>query len=249
MEITQYNDYFRFRGMAPDDPRTARLPPWLIKVLPSEKNARILDIGCGFGRMLCALKNAGYTELAGIDLEDDAIAYCHTLGLDVTKASVLEYAGAGVRYDVVIMTHVLEHLPKAQTISTLRKIATALLTPTGSLIITVPNAQSNTGCYWMYEDWTHETLYTAGSLLYVLRMAGYQEIKICDPFGVEGARWQRRFIRRTLLRFYDAHMRFWNWVTSSAYHAPSPRVYSFELKAIARQSNNAGEAKGVLQAS
>lgn len=41
----------------------------------------------------------------------------------------------------------------------------------------MPNAQSNTDCYWAYEDFTHYTLFIAGSLLYVLREAGFTNIE------------------------------------------------------------------------
>ena len=37
--------------------------------------------------------------------------------------------------------------------------------------------QLNTDCYWAYEDFTHYTLFIAGSLLYVLREAGFTNIE------------------------------------------------------------------------
>ncbi|MGC9101323.1 MAG: hypothetical protein ACP5HC_08750 [Caldisericum sp.] len=40
----------------------------------------------------------------------------------------------------------------------------------------VRNVQSNTGAYWAYEDFSHFTLFTSGSIYYVLKMAGFDEI-------------------------------------------------------------------------
>ncbi len=52
----------------------------------------------------------------------------------------------------------------------------------------MPNAQSHTGCYWAYEDFTHNTLFTAGSLLYVLKMAGFAHIEIIDKDALVGVK-------------------------------------------------------------
>ena len=231
----QYDNYFRFRGVTTDDAVGARIAPWLADALPPSKDAAILDVGCGFGRMLSALRRGGYSQIEGIDLEDAAIQHCQNEGLNVVKASILDYKPERRRYDAVIMSHVLEHLPKKETISVLRSIGSNLLSSNGSLFVMVPNAQSNTGAYWMYEDWTHETLFTAGSLLYVLRRAGFADVTFADPQGLAGVTGLRRLAKRFLLLLYNARVDFWNRVTSSAFHAPSPRIYSFELKAIAQR--------------
>lgn len=47
----------------------------------------------------------------------------------------------------------------------------------------VPNAQSYTGAYWRYEDFTHNIMFTAGSSTYVLRSAGFENIEFLDPDG------------------------------------------------------------------
>lgn len=237
MRSEQYDNYFKFRGVTPDEAKNAQVPAWLAKVLPPSKDTAILDIGCGFGRLLSALQRAGYTNISGIDLEDSAVAYCCEAGLEVSKASVLDFVPPHGPYDVAVMSHVLEHIPKKETICLLRAIRTSILKPSGTFIVMVPNAQSNTGCYWMYEDWTHETLFTAGSLLYVLRVAGFDEITFADPQCVEGMPPWRAFLRKVLLRIYEWNFKVWNSVTCSAFHAPSPRIYSFELKALARSSH------------
>lgn len=82
------------------------------------------------------------------------------------------------------MSHVLEHLPKDMIIPVLQKIRDSLLNKDGELCIMVPNAMSNTNCYWAYEDFTHNTLFTPGSLLFVLREAGFSDITFLDPDGL-----------------------------------------------------------------
>ena len=105
----------------------------------------------------------------------------------------------------------------------------------GRLFIAVPNAQSNTGCYWRYEDFTHHTLFTAGSLLFVLRQAGYSKMQIYDKDCLLGLDGWKKIIRKILLSLYRSNNKFWNKVTASSYHSPSPVVNSYEIKMIAEK--------------
>lgn len=45
----------------------------IIKRMPIAKDAQILELGCGVGRNLEALRKAGYTNLFGIDMNEKAI--------------------------------------------------------------------------------------------------------------------------------------------------------------------------------
>lgn len=130
------------------------------------------------------------------------------------------------------MSHVLEHIPKENIILTLIDIKQNLLKEDGAFFIAVPNAQSNTNCYWAYEDFTHSTLFTAGSLLYVLKAAGFKSITFVDPYGYEHSSYWKKIMRRLLLKIYDTNNRFWNSVTGSTYHLPSPKIYTWELRAL-----------------
>lgn len=233
----QYDAYYTNRNALSVIGAAAPIPPYMKGLLPAEKDARILDIGCGLGDMLAALRKEGYTDVSGVDISGEAVAHCKSMGLDVAK--VREVAdisvGEGVRrFDMIIMSHVLEHIRKDSIIDTLRYVKDGLLAPGGGIFIRVPNAQSNTGCYWAYEDFTHHTLFTAGSLEFVLKTAGFTEVRFVDPDGTYGLGILRKAAKRALLRLYVMNMDFWNRVTSSSYHRPSPRIYSYDIKALAR---------------
>ena len=131
------------------------------------------------------------------------------------------------------MSHLLEHIPKNEMIETLRLIREHLLSEMGQLFVAVPNAMSNTGAYWAYEDFSHETLFTSGSLLFVLRAAGFKNILFLDPNGTAGSVSLIRWIKLALLFLYKLNFNFWNVVTDSAFHRPSPQILSYELKALA----------------
>ncbi len=132
------------------------------------------------------------------------------------------------------MSHVLEHLEKSTIIRTLQSIKQYLLKPEASLVVMVPNAQSNIGCYWAYEDFTHNTIFTAGSLCFVLKSAGFESIEFLDPDGLEASGPIVKWLKRFLLFAYKANSNFWNRVTSSSFHRPSPQIFTYELKALAK---------------
>jgi len=51
---------------------------------PSGKNISILDIGCGMGFLMIALKRSGYQFVSGIDTDDQQVRSCRQKDLDVT---------------------------------------------------------------------------------------------------------------------------------------------------------------------
>lgn len=231
-----YQDYYANRGVTSADYAGFRLPAYLQQVLPADRGARILDIGCGFGSMLHALRDLGYRSLRGVDISAEAVETSLNRGLDVARIDNLDdYCVASAeRFEFIMMSHVLEHLDKAGIIGTLKLIRERLLAPGASLVIMVPNAQSATGCYWAYEDFTHQTLFTAGSLQFVLKSAGFTSVAFLDPEAVADSSPAVRWVRRLLLRPYRANLAFWNRVTGSAFHRASPQIFSFEIKILAR---------------
>ena len=231
----QFRRYFEYRQVKPEDYTGFALPPYLSSVLGTVANPRVLDFGCGFGQMLNALRFAGITDVEGLDIEPEAIKFCRSQGLRCIDgaANLDSYTERGDHYDFILMSHVLEHFPKEQVIPQLEKLK-KLLKPDGALVVMVPNAQSNTGAYWAYEDFTHHLLFTSGSLYYVLRAAGYRTVEFLDIDCTAGMSAWKRFFKRALLKIYTANYRFWNRITTSAVHQPSPLVFSYEIKALAR---------------
>ncbi len=233
-DVVQLNSYFKNRGIDSDYYLSFQLPQYLVDELPAQKDASILDVGCGFGQMLLRLRDEGFSQLQGIDIGNESVNFCQSSGLDVTQIETIkEFSDKNLgKFQLILMSHVLEHIPKEDVIENLIAIR-RMLVPGGSFIVMVPNAQSATGVYWMYEDYTHYQLFTAGSLLYVLRSAGFQTIDFLDPKCLKGLSWFQQKKRRLFLRMYELKVNFWNRATASSFHKPSPRIFSFELKAKA----------------
>lgn len=227
------DDYFALRQLPADAYRSYRLPGYLRSRLPADKDAVIVDYGCGFGQVIRGLQKLGYANVTGVDISQSALEQCESEGLHVVDNSsedALEPLSGKV--DFLIASHVVEHFPKPEIIPRLQSMR-RLLSPTGKLLVAVPNAQAYTGCYWAYEDFTHEYLFTAGSLLYVLRAAGFSDVQIIDKHCLEGASFPKKVVRIFFSSLYRANYWFWTKITASPTHAQSPDVFSFEIKALA----------------
>ena len=225
-----YDNYFSCRNLSKDKYLGFNLPRYIENYLPKNKMAKIIDIGCGFGQTLNCLKKRGYDNIIGIDVSKEAIKKCKEDGLVVEEKNLMDLEG---NYDFIFFNHVLEHVDKNQVMGVLKKIYSSLENE-GKLYITVPNAQSNTGCYWAYEDFTHCTLYTAGSLEFVLKSAGFECIIFVDIDGCsEVNNVIKKYIKKFLLNIYRLNNSFWNKVTSSYYHRESKIINTYELKIIA----------------
>jgi 2-polyprenyl-3-methyl-5-hydroxy-6-metoxy-1,4-benzoquinol methylase len=204
-------------------------------VLPHDKAARILDLGCGRGGILRSLRKMGYENLSGIDGDAAAVDYCRTSGLAVDLGDIVSWCSTtSERFDLVILNHVLEHLDKPSVIPFLKTLA-EILSQGGTLYVAVPNAQSNTGSYWAFEDFTHSTIFTSGSIHYVAIMAGFRSVEYLDMDCTAGSKFHISIFRKSLLFLYKANKKFWNKVTRSAYHSDSPDIYSYEIKAALRR--------------
>ncbi|UKJ07857.1 class I SAM-dependent methyltransferase [Solitalea lacus] len=112
----------------------------------------LLDIGCGTGAFLSVCKQAGW-KVKGVEPGAKASALAKEKVQESIYPSLFDAELNGQKFDVITMWHVLEHMPDLNaTIERLKE----LLTPTGVLIIAVPNYNSydalHYGKYWAAYD-------------------------------------------------------------------------------------------------
>ena len=230
--MNDYNEYFNARNVG--HLHQFYTPRSVIPYLPKKKDAFILDIGCGLGNFVgdCVVTH-GRVNVKGIDVSDEAVKHAQSINLPVEKVDSIESfaRSALAKYDFILMSHVLEHIDKQCIVDTLRIIKDRLLKDNGVLFIVVPNAQSSTHAYWAYEDFTHTLLFTTGSLIYVMKSAGFHyDFVDLDSFA-GGTTWNNRF-RRILLPIYKRIKQFERYITQSYYHQPSPISFAYELKIV-----------------
>jgi SAM-dependent methyltransferase len=241
-EKSKLDSYFKSRQVDASYYDDFLIPHYLMDVLPGNKNAKILDIGCGLGQYMVKLRELDYSSVLGIDISTEAINICKSKGLNAMQIRTIDEFKVleSEKFDFAILSHVLEHLPKDNVIDTLFHIREHLLSKNGFLVIMVPNAQSLSGTYWAYEDFTHNTMFTAGSLLYVLKAAGFKNIHFLDPSGFVGNNFFKTRIKSIFLYIFKSIENLKFKITSSTYHKPSPIIYTWELKVIVSNNNIEG---------
>lgn|GEM_PF-358126 len=153
--------------------------------LPADKNARILDVGCGMGFLLLTLKHLGYKNLQGMEISEEQAHSCRQKNLDVIHTTDTEAAlhASQRQFDVIFCMDVLEHIPVDMQLPFTSAIFAALK-PGGKFICTVPNANSTLASRWRYIDWTHLASFTEHSIDFLLKNAGFTKIQVnsVDPF-------------------------------------------------------------------
>lgn len=104
--------------------------------IPNWRSQTILDAGCGTGRILQALGNAG--KNVGIDIAPEAIGFCRQRGLtNVQQADICALPFEDGTFDVVICSSVLYH-EWVRDIERATRELRRVLRPGGSLLINVP---------------------------------------------------------------------------------------------------------------
>lgn len=142
------------------------------------KDAAILDVACGGGRVLHFLKQRGYEDLTGVDICAEQVVLSRCVVENVFEGDAVEFVKGTTRsYDVIIAFDFIEHLHKAEVFRFLTA-SFAKLRPGGRLIVKTPNANSYRGLGVFYGDFTRETCFTAGGLARVFSIIGFSETEV-----------------------------------------------------------------------
>ena len=80
------------------------------RLLEQRKSVQLLELGCGDGKFLAFLADLKHVDAKGIDLSDVSIQRAQALGLKARLAAINDVFGSNERFDMIVMTHVLEHV-------------------------------------------------------------------------------------------------------------------------------------------
>jgi SAM-dependent methyltransferase len=178
---------------------TAHLAP----LLPPDRAATIAEIGCGWGRYLVALGDAGYRRVEGVDVSEEQVAYARgVLQLsNVTHGDALPWLDARpATFDCILALDVLEHLELGTLVDMMHAVRRALR-PRGRLLVHVPNALAPLSPL-RHADLTHRRAFTSGSLTQLFRTGGLTPVLFREarPHGRGPAGMVRRLLWKTMLR-------------------------------------------------
>lgn len=148
------------------------------------RESTILDVGCGAGHLLYALKDTQFKNLLGIDpFNEENIKYKN--GLVIAKQTLEETKG---KWDLIMMHHSFEHISEQQ--QTLQAVAERL-NDHGCCLIRVPTVSSwaweHYGVNWVQLDAPrHLYLHSLNSMKLLAKQCGLQVKNIVyDSFAFQ----------------------------------------------------------------
>lgn len=139
----------------------------------SEKSP-LLDLGCGRGEWLTALKSNGIPAV-GVDGNGVCVAECLEAGLKVKQNDLLSFLknSADASFGAVTLFQVFEHLPFSILVETMREIRRVLVN-NGILIAEIPNSKNirvGSGTFWI--DPTHQRPLFPDVLTFLAEQVGF----------------------------------------------------------------------------
>lgn len=141
-------------------------------------DGRLLDLGCGDAGFLEVARSLGW-RVQGADPDPQAVALARKRGIDVRRGGMEAFAGDRDIFDVITMSHVIEHVHEPWDVL---RAAYRLLRPGGVLWLETPNLHSRGheryGRHWRgLEPPRHLVLFHWRSLEQLLRGVGYRHIR------------------------------------------------------------------------
>lgn len=150
----------------------------------AKSEGKVLEIGSSTGLMLSLLKEKGW-DVLGIELSPKSAKYANNKGI-TTIQNAFEKTKFNEKFDLVILSHTLEHLKNPEKI--LSRV-NEILAKNGLLLIDLPNFGSYSAehqkCKWEHllidEHLWH---FTPESMRKILAKNGFKVLNISSPSGI-----------------------------------------------------------------
>lgn len=184
------------------------------------RKKKILDLGCGTGRMMVVLRDFG--QVSGADISDEAITFCQKQGFQNLKKIDAEKSlpFPNETFDLITAFDLLEHLKNDQKI--LLEI-NRLLRPQGLLLVTVPALP----VLWSKHDeaFGHQRRYLKKDLILKVQKTNFQVIRLTyfNFFLLPGIFLGGRLVNLLFKSKHRSHIlklpSFLNWLVTQIYFA------------------------------
>lgn len=140
---------------------------------------RLLDVGCGAGGLMERHRELGWTVF-GIEFSPAASAACRARGLEVHQGTVFDAPLAGKEFDVILLSHVIEHLP--DPVGALCQVRECLA-PGGKIILKTPNVDGigfslYRSCWFPLEAPRHLILFNPDTMRLLAKTASLEVFRI-----------------------------------------------------------------------
>ena len=149
-------------------------------LLPESKDAKILEIGTGFGHLIRFLTEQRYTRVSALDMSPGLLDGVKVRYADKLEKAILADAREYLptmpdSYDLIIMMDVIEHMPLSDAKELLLAVYKALKVG-GKVIMRTPNMGNIMGQYSFYQDITHDYCYTDWSMIHLLELCDFSQV-------------------------------------------------------------------------
>ena len=131
--------------------------------------SRHLDIGCSAGSLMQSMSHTFHCESVGIEPGEAYRQYARESGLKIYASLQELQTSDDEKFDLVTMSHVLEHLPDPRAY--LVNLKEEILAPNGCLLLEVPNLYAHDSF-----EIAHLSSFSIHTLRQLVRKAGYEMI-------------------------------------------------------------------------
>jgi 2-polyprenyl-3-methyl-5-hydroxy-6-metoxy-1,4-benzoquinol methylase len=200
------------------------------KFLPKDKNAKIIDLGCGNGGIIYWLQQIGYSKTEGVDISSEQIGQGRKMGIkNIFQADIKEFLNNKInQFDIIFTRDLIEHFNKEEIINILEQVYGSLKTD-GLLIIQTTNAENPFGGRFRYGDFTHEISFTESSIRQVLLVSRFNEIKVYPVRPVIHG--LKSLFRNLLWRWIELEIKFYLLVETGS----AKGIFTQNLIAVAKK--------------
>lgn len=157
------------------------LEPWIHDL---DQSHLAVDLGCGAGELLLALRDLGFSNLAGCDLsaEQVAIAQSNFPGVEEKNLFAFLEGFDDASIGLITIFDVIEHLGPQPTFDLMPLIFQKLVLG-GRLIAHLPNGLSPMVGHVFWGDMTHEWCLTPQSAATLCSLHGFENFAAAEHLG------------------------------------------------------------------
>jgi SAM-dependent methyltransferase len=170
-ELANEGNFLRLQELALEDAGFGEIEAELLG--SGSRPPRLIDVGCATGALLEKLRNRGW-ESAGVEISPSAEYARRERGLDVRSLPLEECRFPASSFDVVLASHLMEHLnDPAGFVTEVYRI----LAPGGRFLVTTPNISGFQarlfGSRWRSAIFDHLYLFSIKTLSWLLAEKGF----------------------------------------------------------------------------
>lgn len=200
--------------------------------LPADRDAAILDLGCGDGRVLRFLSAKGFRQVWGVDRDADSLASIGTLPgvtLECNEVGLDYLHQQRGRFRLIILKQMIYYVERSEILAFMQALRDAL-TDDGAILVEYFNASLLSSRMTELKDPFIRTAYTEHAMRRLFAASG---LHLWFTGG------ERRSAGRLRSRVYDALRATWVallqavYILERGYDSELPRIYTKSIIAVA----------------